>query len=104
MAIKLSKTTEEGFTVEYWRVSPVITVDLEQRTARSRVVAYANAAARTGGKRPIPLDAISDSRSVQQVEISGQEFEAALATGDFRDAMYAKLKATSFFVGAEDAL
>ena len=103
MALKLAKTTDEGFTVEYWRVSPMISVDMVARTAHGQVVGYVNAAARQAGKRPVHAgSSIEGLMEAERVTLEGATFEAAILTGELRDAMYAALKTTDFFTGSED--
>lgn len=103
MALKISKVTDEGFTVEYWRVSPVMTVDMVARTGVAQVLVYKDAAARQSGKRPVtimqPMEGLDEVRHVQ---LDGSDFETAIVTGDLRAAMYGKLKAKDFFTGSED--
>lgn len=104
MALKLAKTTEEGFTIEYWRVNPNLTVDMVDQTATSTVLAYKDASARQAGKRPVHAHGhdIQGIDTIRVVKIAGTDFTAAMASGDFRPAMYAALKAKDFFSGAED--
>lgn len=104
MALRLAKTTEEGFSVEYWRVSPSIHVDMVEGTATATIIAYKDAAARQAGKRPVEVRGpiTEDYEQVRSVTISGADFTAAMAGGDFRDQMYAALKTKSFFTGSED--
>lgn len=103
MALKLAKTTDEGFTVEYWRVNPFMSVDMVGRAAYATLMAFKDAASRQGGKRPVHVGPeLAGFETVQSVELTGQDFETALATGDLRAAMYGKLKALAFFTGSED--
>lgn len=103
MALKLVKTTDEGFTVEYWRVSPTMTVDMVGRTAHGQVIGYVNAAARQAGKRPVHAgSSVQGLMEAERVTLEGATFEAAIVTGELRDAMYAALKVHDFFAGSED--
>jgi len=100
MALQLAKTTEEGFSVEYWRVDPVTSVNMHTRTATARVLCYKDAAARQGGKIPVRVG--PSLEAPDSVTIEGTDFDTALATGDTRGAMYGVLKALPFFSGAVD--
>jgi hypothetical protein len=104
MALRLAKTTEEGFSVEYWRVSPSIHVDMVEHAATAQVIAYKDATARQAGKRPVEVHGpvMEGYDEVRSVTISGAEFTAGMSGGDFRDQMYAALKTKPFFTGAED--
>jgi hypothetical protein len=104
MALKKTKTTKAGYDVEYWRVSPSIHVDMVDRTATTVILPYKDAAARLAKRPTIRLSSgdIEGYELVRQVEIGGADFEAAIVTGELRDAMYAQLKKKDFFVGSED--
>lgn len=101
MALQKSVTTEHGYTAEYWRVSPGCTVDFSERSAYAPVLLYVSQDARQEGKHRVdPPQEVP--YEVRQVSIAGTEFEDALATGDVRSALYAKLKTTAFFADAVD--
>ena len=100
MAIKLVKTTDEGFSIEYWRISPDVSIDMAARTASAAVLVYKDAAARAAGKRPVRVD--PSFEDIRRIELSGNDLTAAMATGDTRAAMYGILKALPFFAGSED--
>lgn len=105
MALKLAKTTVEGFSVEYWRIEPsILTRFAETKTVSANVTVHMNAAARQAGKPPVRLTprSIEGSETAMRVVLEGSEATNALATGDPRAAMYAKLKALEFFAGATD--
>lgn len=104
MALRLTKTTKEGFSVEYWRVSPSISVNMVDGTATSSVLAYKDVEARQAGKRPVDGNGLIEEgyEQIRSVTISGSDFTAAMVGGDFRDQMYAVLKANAFFAGSED--
>lgn len=103
MALKKVKTTREGFTVEYWRVNPAMSINVLDKSAVGHLLGYKDAAARQAGSDPVSsavrLDGVEEVRSV---ELTGAAFDAAMTAGDFRPAMYAALKAKDFFTGSED--
>lgn len=102
MALKKAVATAEGFTVEYWRVNPTMSVDMVARTADAALLAYKDAAARAAGNRPLRSMMIDGMDDVRAIRLAGADFESAIATGDLRAAMYAQLKTKDFFTGAED--
>lgn len=106
MALKKSFENSHGNTFEYWRVMPHVQVDFAARTAQGQLLAYASTAARKADKRPISpneLFAPGDHRALfEAVTLSGKEFEAALATGDLRAAIYGKIKLLEVFSDAKD--
>jgi hypothetical protein len=105
MGLKLAKTTAEGFTVEYWCINPMVSVDLAARRVHARLMAYKDKAARDASMQPVQFEDHSDEfTEVRSIKLEGQDFETAMASGDFRDAMYAQVKAQDFFVGSEDVL
>lgn len=95
----LNKVVESvyGVSVEYFRVVPVVSVDYSVPVVRAQVFAYASQAARVAGAQPFSGNGLS-----RDVELTGAEAEAAIAAGDMRPAVYAKLKTDSFFEGAVD--
>ena len=104
MALAKSKELKNGFSVEYWRVSPTMVVDMVERTASSTLLAYKDKAARDAGKGTVDTHSIEGFSDVHRVELSGKEFEDAIKTGEMRDAMYSKLKVNDFFSGSTDVL
>jgi len=102
MALKKAVVTAEGFTVEYWRVNPSMSIDLVARTVDAGILVYKDAAARQAGHKPIRTMMVEGMDEVRSVRLAGQDFEDAIATGDFRAAMYTALKAKDFFAGSED--
>lgn len=100
MALKLSKELPSGATVEYWRVSPSLTVDLVDQTIHAKVMPYVNATARLAGKPPLPGP--DPLEAPDHISMSGVDVITALQTGDPRPALYGVLKALPFFSGAED--
>jgi hypothetical protein len=102
MALRLVKTTNEGFTVEYWRVDPMVSIDMVGRTASARILTYKDATARQTGKASVRVGLESELSIPNSVSLSGAALDAALVTGDVRAAMYGVLKTLSAFTGAED--
>ena len=105
MALKLTKTTAEGFSIEYWRIDPRMSVDLTtgSKNVRATVQAFVSASTRQANKSPVRLSRDVDGvQVVTSVTLNDAETTSALATGDPRAAMYAKLKALEFFAGATD--
>jgi len=106
MALKLTKMTAEGFSVEYWRIEPTILSRFsgDTKTVSANVIVHVNAAARQADKPPVRLTprSVEGCETATRVVLEGSEATSALATGDPRAAMYAKLKALEFFSGAVD--
>ena len=103
MALQIAKETPSGVSVEYWRINPVMTIDMVERKVYARLMAYVSQAARTGGKREVAMaNEVVGFDDVQRIVLDGADFRTALAAGEFRDVMYAKLKTEDFFSGADD--
>lgn len=103
MALKLTKTTGNGYVVEHWVVSPVITVNFEARAAFGKITAYKDKASKDAGKMPMrEVDDIEGFDDARRLVLTGQAFEDAIVTGDLRAAMYAELKTKGFFAGSVD--
>ena len=106
MALKKSVESSMGVSFEYWRVMPDIIVQFADGTARAHIMLWANQAARQADKMPGHTHDFMDLATAAAVQealvLSGQDFTAALETGDLRAAFYVRLKALSFFTGAED--
>lgn len=101
MALQIDKTTREGFTVSYWRVSPSVTYDVVAKRLTATVMPYVSAAARTADKPPAHFDS-RDFDDARSVTLEGTAAENAIKTGEPRDAVYAHLKTLDFFSGAAD--
>ena len=104
MALQIAKETPAGVSVAYWRVNPVMTVDMVNRKAYSSVMVYVSQAARTAGKKEVDAHEIDGFQDARQIVLEGATFETAIATGELRDAMYTQLKTLDFFSGATDLL
>lgn len=97
MALKKTIDSGYGVQVEYFRVLPLVSVDYSVPVVRAQVWAYASQTARQAGALPFCGNGLS-----REVELTGSEATAAIAAGDMRQAIYAKLKADSYFEGAVD--
>lgn len=104
MALQIDKTTDDGYTVSYWRISPSVTFDVVEQRLYARVLPYVNAAARQAGKSPVMANVADFDPESRLVELTGAEAVAAIQTGEPRDALYGKLKTKIFFQGATDVL
>jgi hypothetical protein len=106
MALRLAKTTAEGFSIEYWRIDPRMSVCFTTgaQSVQANVLAYVNATTRQAGKPAVRVSprSIEGADAVGRVGLEGAEATAALVGGDPRAAMYAKLKALEFFAGSAD--
>lgn len=105
MALSKSVENNQGVAFSYWRVMPYISVDFAEGTARAHLRVWANQTARQNGKQPLDVADFTDTQPLDPaLNLSGEDFTAALATGDLRAAIYGQLKALDFFAGAEDIL
>ena len=105
MALKKSIENNQGISFEYWRVMPHISVNFEEGTAHAHLRVWANQTARQNGKQPLDLADFTDTQPLDAaLNLSDEDFTAALATGDLRAAIYGQLKELDFFDGAEDVL
>jgi len=109
MALKKSVDSPFGVAFEYWKVMPDMGVDFAERSARARLLVWADATARGADKQPQhPNEVVASQALFRPVEealiLSGDDFTAALATGDLRAAIYDKIKVLDFFDGSEDLL
>ena len=106
MALKKIVENSMGVSFEYWRVMPAVDVDFAESTARAHIMLWLNQAARQADKLPGHAHDFMDPAAAASVDaaltLSGEDFTAALATGDLRAAFYGRLKALDFFIGAED--
>jgi len=100
MALQIDKTTDEGFVVSYWRVSPDIRYNVVDQTLRARVLAYVDSKARSEDKPSVPTFSVPDA--VLTVSLEKEAAVAAIKSTDPRDALYAELKTLKFFAGAID--
>lgn len=101
MALKKSITTPAGFTAEYWRIDPNISVNFATGTAVGKIMLYVNADARKDKTSVQPPVQYRGTLAAGLV-LTGADFTAALETKDVRAAMYAKLKLTALFSDATD--
>jgi hypothetical protein len=104
VALQIDKTTDDGYTVSYWRVSPSVTYDVVEQRLYARVLPYVSAAARQSGKSPVMANVADFDAESRLVELKGPDAVAAIVTGEPRDALYAKMKTKVFFQGATDVL
>lgn len=103
MALLIEKTTREGFTVSYWRINPEVSYDCVNKRLSANVVPYVSTATRLADKPPAQFNDPS-FQQVRTVTIEGATAEAAIKTGEPRDALYVQLKTHEFFSGAQDDL
>lgn len=108
MALKKAVESNTGHTFEYWRIMPQVEVDFAEGIARGHLMVWANDKARKKALHPghyHDLMTLEETRVVEEaLVLSGQELRTALVTGDgdVRAALYVKLKALKFFLGAQD--
>jgi len=101
MALQIDKTTDEGFTVSYWRVGPDLYYNVVDQQLQARILPYASATARQADKSAVNFTS-QDFDSIRKVVLTGADAINAIKSVDPRDAIYAKVKLEAFFSGAID--
>lgn len=110
MALKKIFELPEGFTIEYWKVNPTFTVDMQNKTINAQLMVYKDKEARDNDKRPVDIHSFgmmsSDTRDVLErvvrINLSKTDFDIAMKLEDPRDQIYEKFKTLDFFKDALD--
>lgn len=106
MALQIEKATREGYTVSYWRLSPVVSYDVVNQRLTANILPYVNSTMRQNGKPSVNFEpsaaSMDDFDEVRRVVLEGAAADAAVKTGEPRDALYAAVKTKNFFSGASD--
>lgn len=101
MALQLEKDTPEGFTVSYWRVSPLFSFDVVEQKFYAGLLVYVDSTARQNNKEPV-IFYDRDFQEINVIKFTGSDAVNAISTGEPRDVVYAYLKTLPFFDGYED--